>query len=574
MEMKKNTIMKFKYSFYSLALIASMACSTSKTVVDSSYAVEEIPEVFAQESEAENLILEKEEMIPAVEKDSLAFLKINPVDVRWDLNDSIQPEFKSNLDKLVNAWYAKNSIKTTAYDGPKTKYVKENIADSVYIKRLQSISSMFDLSYNKIVRNYIELYTQRRRKQVEMMMGMSEYYFPIFEEILDREGLPQELKYLPIIESALNPKALSRAGASGLWQFMYSTGKMYKLEVNSFVDDRRDPIKATYAAAKFLKDLYKMYGNWPLVIAAYNCGPGNVNKAIRRSGGKKNYWDIYYRLPKETRGYVPAFIAALYSFNFHEEHGLYPRPNQFPEVCDTIMIKEQLHFDQIAKFTNVSKAKLRELNPQYRADIIPAFSKPYSLKIPFESALAFIDNQDSITSYKKEYYFNLKDKLVNPRDRYQKYAHAVPKGKSKVYYKVKSGDAVGLIASWFHVRTSNLRYWNNIRRNMIRVGQKLAVYVPKSKASYYKSFNSMSKRQKQATLGKSYVASKKTRHVGKSTSVGSRNYVYYKVRKNDNFWTIAKKYPGVSNYDIMRINNITNSRSLRVGQRLKIKTKS
>ncbi len=574
MEMKKNTIMKFKYSLYSLALIASMACSTSKTVVDSSYAVEEIPEVFAQESEAENLILEKEEMIPAVEKDSLAFLKINPVDVRWDLNDSIQPEFKSNLDKLVNAWYAENSIKTTAYDGPKTKYVKEKIADSVYIKRLQSISSMFDLSYNKIVRNYIELYTQRRRKQVEMMMGMSEYYFPIFEEILDREGLPQELKYLPIIESALNPKALSRAGASGLWQFMYSTGKMYKLEVNSFVDDRRDPIKATYAAAKFLKDLYKMYGNWPLVIAAYNCGPGNVNKAIRRSGGKKNYWDIYYRLPKETRGYVPAFIAALYSFNFHEEHGLYPRPNQFPEVCDTIMIKEQLHFDQIAKFTNVSKAKLRELNPQYRADIIPAFSKPYSLKIPFESALAFIDNQDSITSYKKEYYFNLKDKLVNPRDRYQKYAHAVPKGKSKVYYKVKSGDAVGLIASWFHVRTSNLRYWNNIRRNMIRVGQKLAVYVPKSKASYYKSFNSMSKRQKQATLGKSYVASQKTRRVGKSTSVGSRNYVYYKVRKNDNFWTIAKKYPGVSNYDIMRINNITNSRSLRVGQRLKIKTKS
>ena len=287
MEVKKNTIMKFKYFLYSLALIASMACSTSKTVVDRSSAVEEIPEVFAQESEVENSVIEEEDMTPAVEKDSLAFLKINPVDVRWDLNDSIQPEFKSNLDKLVNAWYAENSIKTKVYDGPKTKYVKEKIADSVYIKRLQSISSMFDLSYNKIVRNYIELYTQRRRKQVELMMGMSEYYFPIFEEILDREGLPQELKYLPIIESALNPKALSRAGASGLWQFMYATGKQYKLEVNSFVDDRRDPIKATYAAAKYLKDLYKMYGNWPLVIAAYNCGPGNVNKAIRRSGGKK-----------------------------------------------------------------------------------------------------------------------------------------------------------------------------------------------------------------------------------------------------------------------------------------------
>jgi membrane-bound lytic murein transglycosylase D len=239
------------------------------------------------------------------------------------------------------------------------------------------------------------------------------------------------------------------------------------------------------------------------------------------------------------------------------------------------MIKEQLHFDQIAKFTNVSKAKLRELNPQYRADIIPAFSKPYSLKIPFESALAFIDNQDSITSYKKEYYFNLKDKLVNPRDRYQKYAHAAPKGKSKVYYKVKSGDAVGLIASWFHVRTSNLRYWNNIHRNMIRVGQKLAIYVPKSKTSYYKSFNGMSKKQKQATLGKTFVASKKkTSRVKMSSSVGSGNYIYYTVRKNDNFWTIAKKYPGVSNFDIMKINNIKDSRSLRVGQKLKIKQKS
>lgn len=566
--------MKFRYSLYSLILIASMACSTSKTLVENAAAKEENPEVFAQESEVENPVIEEEDMTPAVEKDSLAFLKLNPVDVRWDLNDSIQPEFKSNLDKLVNSWYAENTFKTKEYEAPETPYVREKLADSVYIKRLESIPSMFDLSYNKIVRNYIELYTQRRRKQVEIMMGMSEYYFPIFEEILDKEGLPLELKYLPIIESALNPKALSRAGACGLWQFMYSTGRMYKLEVNSFVDERRDPVKSSYAAAKFLKDLYKMYGNWPLVIAAYNCGPGNVNKAIRRSGGKKNYWDIYYRLPKETRGYVPAFIAALYSFNFHEEHGLYPRPNQFPEVCDTLMIKEQLHFDQIAQFTKVSKSKLRDLNPQYRADIIPALQKSYPLRVPFEAALDFIDNQDSITSYKKDYYFNLKDKVVNPRDRYQKFAHVAPKGKTKIYYKVRSGDAVGLIASWFHVRTSDLRYWNNIRRNMIRVGQKLAVYVPKSKAEFYRSFNSMSKAQKQATLGKNYVASKNTQSRSPKVSSGNGNYVYYTVRKNDNFWTIAKKFPGVSNYDIMRINNIKDARSLRVGQKLKIKQRS
>jgi len=567
--------MKFKYSLYSLALIASFACSTSKTVVDNvSPSNAEVSELSVQEPERSITLMDEDDLTPAIEKDSLAFLKINPVDVRWDVNDSIQPEFKSNLDNLVHSWYAKNTFRTNQYETPENPYVKEKIADSVYIQRLQSIPSMFDLSYNKIVRNYIELYTQRRRKQVEIMMGMSEFYFPIFEEILDKEGLPQELKYLPIIESALNPKALSRAGASGLWQFMYSTGKMYKLEVNSFVDDRRDPIKASYAAAKFLKDLYKMYGNWPLVIAAYNCGPGNVNKAIRRSGGKKNYWDIYYRLPRETRGYVPAFIAALYSFNFHEEHGLFPRPNKFPVVCDTLMIKEQLHFDQIAQFTNVSVAKLRELNPQYRADIIPAFNKPYALKVPFEAVSAFIDNQDSISSYKKAHYFNLKDQVVNPRERYQKYAHAVPKGKAKIYYKVKSGDAVGLIASWFHVRTSDLRYWNNIRRNMIRVGQKLAIYVPKSKASYYKSFNNKSHAQKQATLGKSYAsANKKKSTAKKSSSRRSGNFVYYTVRKNDNFWTIAKKFPGVSNHDIMKINNITNSRSLRVGQKLKIKQK-
>jgi len=561
---------------YILALIflgTTFACNTIK---QSNLEHISSPETVTEQITLSSIDTVTIKEIPATEivkEDSLAFLKVNAVDVRWDLNDSINTTFSNNLDSLVYSWYAKNTFKTTTYKQNKPAYNPEKIPDSVYIKRLEQIPSMIDLSYNKIVRNYIELYSKRRRSQVEMMMGMSEYYFPIFEEILDKEGLPQELKYLPIIESALNPKALSRAGASGLWQFMYGTGKMYKLNITTFVDERRDPVKASYAAVKYLKDMYKVYGNWQLVIAAYNCGPGNVNKAIRRSGGKKNYWDIYYRLPRETRGYVPAFIAALYTFNYHKEHQLFPKPSNLPIACDTLLISEQLHFDQVANVINIPKEQLRNLNPQYRADIIPASKNGYALKIPIEYTAKFIDNQDSIFAYKKDYYFSMKDKVVNPRDRYQKFAHVTPTGKYKVYYKVKSGDAIGLIASWFHVRTSNLRYWNNIRRNLIKVGQKLVIYVPKGKKSYYSSFNTMSYTQKQATLGKT-VSSNKT--IAKSTPTPANNgsYIYYTVRRGDNFWTIAKKFPGISNFDIMKINNIKNAKSLKIGQKLKIKPKS
>lgn len=560
-----------KYILPIILLGTSLACTTIKKTASNDEV--QIEPVIEQVTLSEIDTTEKAEEIveEIVKKDTLAFLKINPVDVRWDLNDSINTTFSNNLDSLVHSWYAKNTFKTTEYQKSSSPYKSEKIPDSVYIKRLENIPSLIDLSYNKIVRNYIKLYSERRRSQVEMMMGMSEYYFPIFEEILDKEGLPQELKYLPIIESALNPKALSRAGASGLWQFMYGTGRMYKLNINTFVDERRDPVKSSYAAVKYLKDMYKVYGNWHLVIAAYNCGPGNVNKAIRRSGGKKNYWDIYYRLPRETRGYVPAFIAALYTFNYHKEHQLYPKPSSLPVACDTLLISEQLHFDQVSKVINIPKAQLRELNPQYRADIIPA-NRAYALKIPLEYTAKFIDAQDSIFAYKKDFYFSMKDKVVNPRDRYQKFAHVTPKGKAKVYYKVKSGDAIGLIASWFHVRTSNLRYWNNVRRNLIKVGQKLVVYVPKDKKSYYDDFNTMSYAQKQATLGKTVSTKSSTTEVKMPVINGS--FVYYTVRSGDNFWTIAKKFPGISNFDIMKINNIKDARSLKVGQKLKIKPKS
>lgn len=492
--------------------------------------------------------------------DTLDFLKVHDVDIRYDMDDSINKNFSSNLDSLVHLWHVRNSIKPNIYhnysDG------EQQLTDSVYIKRLGKIPSLIPLSFNKIVKKYIQLYSNKRRKQVELMMGLSEYYFPLFEEILDKEGMPQELKYLPIIESALNPKAFSRAGASGLWQFMYSTGRMYKLDINTFVDERCDPIKATYAAVKYLKDMYQIYGNWHLVIAAYNCGPGNVNKAIRRSGDKKNYWDIYYRLPRETRGYVPAFIAAIYTFNYYKEHNLYPNDSKLPVACDTLMIDESLHFDQVATVLNLDKKQLRELNPQYRADIIPGDIKPYALKLPMRYTAEFIDNQDAVFAYKKDFYFNQRDKVVNPRDRYRKYVPVTPKGKAKIYHKVKSGDAVGLIAAKYHVRSADLRYWNNIRRNLIKVGQRLIVYVPKSKASYYKRIS-----------GTAYKKSS-AKSTPRKKFVYDKNYIYYTVRKGDNFWTIAKKYPGVSNYDIMNLNSIKNASSLRVGQKLKIKRRS
>ncbi|RUT79486.1 lytic transglycosylase domain-containing protein [Ancylomarina longa] len=567
--------MRRKIYFLPVILLGVLACNTIKQTASNQSVKSEKPVQAVVLSDIDSTETLSADPDPIIEKDSLEFLKIHPVDVRYDLQDTINTTFNSNLDSLLHLWYVKNTTKTLHIHDRGNPYIHSKIADSVYIKRLGNIPSLIDLSYNKIVRNYIELYTNKRRKQVELMMGMSEYYFPIFEAILDKEGLPQELKYLPIIESALNPKALSRAGASGLWQFMYGTGRMYKLNINSYVDERRDPVKSTYAAVKYLKDMYRVYGNWQLVIAAYNCGPGNVNKAIRRSGGKKNYWDIYYRLPKETRGYVPAFIAAVYTFNYNKEHQLYPQASNFPIACDTLLIDETLHFDQISKVIHIPKSQLRELNPQYRADIIPANNKGYALKIPMEYTSKFIDLQDSIFAYKKDYYFSQKDKVVNPRDRYQKYAHVAPKNKAKVFYKVKPGDAVGLIASWFHVRTSNFRYWNNIHRNLIKVGQNLVIYVPKSKASYYKSFNRMSYAQKQATLGK--TVSKRSNTASSKPKVSTKynaSYVYYTVRRGDNFWTIARKFPGISNYDIMRLNNIKNAKSLRIGQKLKIKPRS
>ena len=500
---------------------------------------------------------------PAVAQDSLK-TDVKLEDEPVVMKDSIPQSFVDQLDYYYKEWFSGTHTALKYVDSVDVINSKDPrlCCDSIYLLRLDSLQSAIPLSYNDIVRNYIEMYAAKRRLQVANMLGVAEYYFPIFEEALDAECMPLELKYLPVIESALNPRARSRVGACGLWQFMYSTGKMYKLEVNSFIDERCDPYQSTKAAVHFLNDLYAIYEDWILVIAAYNCGPGNVNKAIRRSGGKKNYWDIYYYLPRETRGYVPAFIAANYIFNYYEAHGIAPFKPTLPPMCDSLMVNDGLHFEQIANKLDLSLEELRDLNPQFREDVIPAgFGKTYALRMPYDYVMNFVEQQDSIFAYNRTKYFNTSDRIADPKARIKVHSSGSHDGRARLVYTVKSGDVPGSIAMKFGVRLTDLKYWNNLNRRMtIRKGQKLVIYVPQNKLSRYKN---------------------KARYTGNVNNTASApkaatingEYVLYTVRSGENLWTIAKKYPGISNRDIMRWNGLSEAdvKRIKPGQKLKIK---
>ena len=506
-----------------------------------------------------------------------ANFNINPQDTIVQLVEE-NKQIEDDLDSLLNLWYVKNSIKSTesGLNVPNSVVKISDVKDSVLIERLNAIPSLIELSYNEIIRRYIEVYT--RRKSAPALLGLADYYFPMFEEILDKHDLPIELKYLPIIESALNPRAVSRVGATGLWQFMYGTGRMYQLEINSFVDERRDPYSSSVAAAKFLSNLYDVYKDWTLVIAAYNCGPGNVNKAIRRANGKRDYWDIYPYLPRETRNYVPAFIGAAYMVNFYDKHNITPLQIKMPMMTDTIMVDQKLHLRQVADVLGVNIEELRDLNPQYKKDIIPSTGDAYPLRLPMEHSMAFIDLQDSIYSYKDSVFFNPKRVVITPK-KYTKrnyysyrptYKPPSTANKTKLFYTVKEGDNLGFIADWYDVKVSDIKYWNKMRRSTIRVGQKLAVYVPNKKVYKYKQVNGLSLAQKNK------VAYKNTQAKGvNQTFKYDDRFTYYKVRNGDNLWTIAKKFEGVSNMDIKKINNFTNDdvQHLKPGQVIKIKRK-
>ncbi|MFW6202834.1 MAG: transglycosylase SLT domain-containing protein [Marinilabilia sp.] len=468
--------------------------------------------------------------------------------------------FATSLDSLVHLWQTNTSATNMVVDTipDNVTSMEDELSDSVYIQRLKDIMSPFKLTFNSHVKSYINLYTQKRREQVEQMLGLSEYYFPVFEQALDAHNLPMELKYLPVIESALNPRAFSSTGASGLWQLMYHTGKQYGLTVNTYVDERRDPRKSTEAAVQHLSDLYDIYQDWQLVIAAYNCGAGNVNRAIRRSG-EKDFWEIFYLLPRETRGYVPAFIAATYTFHYHKEHDLDPKPAQLPLATDTVSISRPLHFSQVSEMMDIPVEIIRHLNPQYRRDIIPAQKEAMPLRLAFRNSTAFASIEDSIYQHQREKYFPNNQLVAEPGSRNPR-AASPPPGKEAIYYTVQSGDAVGLIADWFDVYTSDLRYWTNIRRNIIRLGAKLVIYVDKEKAGHYRQIAT----QKSGQSASPQVA----------TTGEDGEYIYHTVDQGDSIWSISKQYPDVSDSDIMRLNNISNEQKIKPGQKIKIKPKS
>lgn len=355
---------------------------------------------------------------------------------------------------------------------------KDVTGNNIYEKRLKLMATEIQLPYNHVVNSYINIYT--RKGMIENILGRAQYYFPLFEEALYRHNLPMELKMLPVVESALIAKARSHASAVGLWQFMAATGKSYGLEINSFVDERCDPVKSTEAACLFLKDLYNIYNDWTLAIAAYNCGPGRVNKALARAKDATNYWEIYEYLPSETRGYLPAFIAASYAYTYHKAHGMSPAPISHPMAVDTVMIDRMLHLEQVSSTLNVPIEVLRDLNPQYRIDIIPAIAKKYPLVLPQKEVSKFIQQQPDI--YAKDTVFLAKYLDVKNLDDAQKVANnsgAVAKGSgngTKINYKIKSGDTLGSIARRHGVKVSDLQKWNGLKNSNIRAGKNLVIY--------------------------------------------------------------------------------------------------
>lgn len=520
---------------------------------------------------------------------------INPEDYTVEVSDS-----------LLNIWYTHkiaSDDETEVFDMDSVKF-QSNVPDEVYIERLKNMNSFISLPYNDIVRNYIILYSEKMPTKMANMLGLCRYYMPIFEDIFTRYEIPQELKAMAVIESALNPLAVSRVGAKGMWQFMYSTAKMYGLQIDSYVDERCDPVKSAEAAAQYLKDAYEIFGDWNLAIASYNCGAGNVNKAIRRSGGKRGFWDIWPYLPRETRGYGPAFVGALYTMTYYKEHGIKPEAVQIPLHIDTLKITKQLHLRQVSDLTQAPLEELKNLNPQYRHEIIPG-GKEYILRIPYAYTNAFIEHEDSLYKHKVEEYFNpvtLK-KIIDGADG------------ERITYKVKSGDTLGKIAGMYRCTVAQIKRWNNLSSNNIRIGQRLTIYrggkSSGSSSSSVTPAGSSSSGSSSASTGATATYTVKsgdtlsgiaTRHgisvatlkslngltsnnikVGQKLKIKASNssqstvssngeYSTYTVKSGDSFYSIAQNYPGVSAQNIMDFNGLTSSK-LKPGMTIKIPKK-
>lgn len=372
------------------------------------------------------------------------------------------------LDSMMRQWCARTYL---TYDSAACESTGEDIAyePEVYVRRLQNLPNVIEMPYNPVVRKFIDQYTGRLRRSVAMFLGASNFYMPIFEDALEAYQLPLELKYLPIIESALNPGATSKAGAGGLWQFMPTTGKRYGLEITSLIDDRRDPVKASYAAARMLRSLYEIFGDWTLVIASYNCGPGNVSKAIKRAGGEKDYWKIYPYLPSGTRGYVPAFIAANYVMNYYCEHNICPASTRLPMGTDTIVVSRDVYMEQISDVCGISMEELKALNPQYRTTKIPGNASPCNLRMPMEAIHKFIESGDTVYTHRLSE-LNKRRSVVEVNEK-----AASQSSKGTKYVRVRRGDTLGGIASKNRTTVAKIKRLNGLKGTNIRVGQRLRV---------------------------------------------------------------------------------------------------
>lgn len=513
----------------------------------------------------------------------------------------VYPEsFETDTHKMMQNWYLQNY---TDLDKDADSRPVVEVTDEVYIKRLSQMPTTIEMPFNQIVKSYITMYTQKKRGLVENMLGMSLYYMPIFEQALEREGLPLELRYLPVIESALNPDAVSRVGATGLWQFMLPTARGLNLEINSIVDERRDPYRSSEAAAKFLKQLYGIYNDWSLAIAAYNCGPGNVNKALRRVGGdQKDFWAIYPYLPAETRGYVPCFIAANYVMTYYNEHNISPALAKRPIITDSIHVNKRVHFEQISNVLNIPVEELRVLNPQFRTDLIPGDIRTYSLVLPSQQIYSYIMSEDSILAYNSAAY--ARRTTVEPASlaslREQSDGEYITKSEIK-YHKVRRGETLTKIARRYGVTVAEIKKTNGVRKAKRGQTLKIVTYykvpVPKRQLPVVEpdsfptdstevlattetagaetaavvaepvkesveSTESVSSQKEKSTQSKKAKSKSKS----KKKASGPKNVT---VKKGDNLSKIAKRN-GITVAQLKKLNNLSGTK-IKAGQKLRVK---
>ncbi len=614
----KNIVNKSEDKQHENAVVADTTKSTApieeeELLLDQSLIIDSIDNEFTAVTIVDSLVLEPAEdtlsIVQQILNDTVAFAKV--FKNKYHTNEIITEDTRmlkgaaliEQLDKLTQVnFYNKYTFETNPEKLNRYGYFPEEkpvFSDSIYELRIAilNLHTPIDLVYNEHVKGFINVYANKKKKQTARMLGLKEIYFPIFEQVLDKYDMPLELKYLSVVESALNPTAGSRAGAKGLWQFMYNTGKRYGLKSNSLVDDRFDPYKATEAAVRHLRDLYKIYQDWELALAAYNSGPGNVNRAIRRAGGVKNYWAIWPFLPRETRGYVPAFIAVNYIFNYNIEHNIYPvNPGILADGIDSVTVRDVLSFDQISEFMGIDKEDLSFLNPSYKHGIIPATNdNNYILRLPREKVGYYLDHENELYNFKSSKGIEKEKLLVQ-----------IKKAKERTIHIVRRGQVLGQIAKMYRTSVRKLKDWNGLRNSRIYPGQKLVVFMGSGGSTAYKrekksvslqkgKYHIVQRGEVLGQIAQNYgmtvralksinglhsnrinpgqkllVQTSRNKHKHEKHKKGPYlfgKYKYHVIHSGDTLWDLSRKY-NASVSQIKKWNKITNSYRLKLGEKI------